>query len=221
MRSLGSNHLSRSALQFFFDRPELTLPLIGDIWAGIQPAFLPEKPGPSVFLAAFLPRYWIVLHDSTWALFLRSRRTIFMFFSWCDSAWIVVDFAKIRSPEKQSRRRGIRVCRNPGFQESRFCPETFECLQRDPRALAWWNKVQTGPSARCNSVPPCSVLQKRVIQSLFSWLPLKSRPSFPFCIKFTQNLYFSIFLHKNQKHIKVGKFLVFFYIKHMQKANNI
>jgi len=131
-----------------------------------------------------------------------------MFCSWRDLAGNWVDSEKIRAVENRAGGAGFRVAGIPGFQESRFCPETFECLQ-------------VGPRAWCSSVLPCSVLQKRAFQSLNSLLPQKSRPSFPFCINFTQNLYFSIFLHKNQKHIKVGKFLVFFYIKHMQKANNI
>ena len=146
MRSLGSNYLSRSVLKFFFDRPELTLPLIGDIWAGIQPAFLPEKQSPSSFLATFLPRYWINPHDSTWVLFLRSIRTIFMFCSWRDLAGNWVDFEKIRAVKNRAGGAGFRVAENPGFQESRFCPETFECLQRDP--ARWHNGI------RCKSVPP-------------------------------------------------------------------
>ena len=104
--------------------------------------------------------------------------------------------------------------KNPGFRESQFHPKTFaffaiwSCAQKLLRKGAIWSLRAAFRQKGAVWSPLHGCLHNYALEVLV-------------CIKFIQKLHFSIFLHKNQKYIKVCKFLIFFYIKHMQKASKI
>ena len=221
MRSLASNHWSRFALQLCFDRPNLIRSGIGDMRAGIHPLLLPEKPEPELLLRSFSPS---ILGRSSRFHFRMIREFQTNNFHVLLLTWFDLELGRNREnprSQKQSTAARIRVTETQFFKNRDSTPKLLNLLQVGPRALCWCDKVQTGPSARCRMAPPCCLKSKSAFQSFFLQLPLTSRPRTPFCTKFTHNLHFSIFLHKNQKHIKVCKFLVFFYIKDMQKGSKI
>ena len=100
------------------------------------------------------------------------------------------------------------------FSKSQFSPRIFGIFAIGSLArCADAEKVQIGPSV--------FVSGRKVLLVLQFVLAAESRPRIPFCNDFTLSSRFSIFLHINQKHIKVCKFLVFFYIKYMQKGSKI
>ena len=160
-----------------------------------------------VFFTAFLAPWWSVLRDSTWGLFVSSRRTTFMFWSWRDSAFLWVNFAIYRGwtfcPEVGARR-GRRPRVSQSFANRVLPPAFSKYLQSGPARGGQRGKVQIGPSVRLSGrmvrfgPPNCGWLQNHVPEFLFASNSPRNCIFLLFCTK-TKNIskyanswYFSI-----------------------------
>ena len=113
-----------------------------------------------VFFAAFLAPCWSVPRNSTWVLFVSSRRTTFMFWARRDSVGIWVDLAIERFPlflprtELGLTRRGRWHCSS--FPSCNSPPAFLKHFQSGP-----WRTVQL--RKRCKMVPPCLFQAERCV----------------------------------------------------------
>ena len=177
------------------------------------------KTASVVFFAAFLAPCWFVLRNSTWVLFVSSRRTTFMFGSRRDSVGIWVDLAIKRKPlflprtELGSVRRGRWHCSY--FASCNLPPAFLEFLQSGP-----WRAVLT--RIRCKSVPPCWFQTERCILVLRLAVGCRITPQNFFLHQIHPEFAFFYFSAQKQKIYQSMQILgIFFYIKYMQKASKI